>query len=237
LILRKFLFVIVFLPLFCLAQEDKFIISVSGTIIDGHSKETLSGAMVLNRRSHTGNFADPSGNFHVKIHKTDTLVFSVVGYSSIKICFADSLYHPSYKIKIELEKLKFQLRELEVMPERTLKEIEEDISGLGYKPQYQVEGLQAIASPVTFLYERFSRFEKQKRKAAELFNEEAKKDLLKELLKIYVKADIINLNENEFDEFLSFCYLPEEFIQHTSQYDLIMAVKYCYEGYLNYRRR
>ena len=112
------------------------------------------------------------------------------------------------------------------MPERTLKEIEKDIAELGYNERdYRLYGVDALQSPITFLYQAFSKRERSKRKVAELINEERKRDLLKELLHLYVEYDIINLSDEAFDEFIDFVNVPDSTIQGLSQYDFLVYIK------------
>ena len=62
------------------------------------------------------------------------------------------------------------------------------------------------------------------------------KTILKELFRKYIKADIINLNNRDFDEFILFCNLSEDFIMRASQYDLIMMIKGKYDQFLQLKK-
>ena len=134
-----------------------------------------------------------------------------------------------------LKKLLIVLDEVEVYPERELEEIEDDIEQLGVKLKEirPIRGTAALSSPITALYQRFSRIEQSKRKVAEMETADRRKELLKELLRKYVKHDIINLSEEAFDTFISYLNLSNEFIRQASSYDLIMAIKYQYEEFAN----
>ncbi|MBK6832565.1 MAG: hypothetical protein IPG92_18350 [Flavobacteriales bacterium] len=107
-----------------------------------------------------------------------------------------------------------------------------EISKLGYREQdYRISNVDALQSPITFLYQEFSRRERSKRLAAQLRNEDRKRELLRELLKKYVEFEIINLSDDAFDDFIDFCAVPEEVIKGLSQYDFLMYVKKKYELY------
>jgi hypothetical protein len=81
------------------------------------------------------------------------------------------------------------------------------------------------------LYERFSRFGKSKRLVAELENEDMKRDILKDMFRLFVKHDIINLNDEEFDAFIKYLNFSDEFMQNSTQLELIMAIKGKYETF------
>lgn len=210
---------------------------ISGKVTDAKTGLPLAGVMIINKRTNTGVFGEPDGNFSIYIIKDDQLIFSAVGYETKIFSLHDSIWKNYGEINIKLNKLNIDLQEVTVFPERSLKEIQKDIEDLGVNYAYQVQGTASFSSPITFLYERFSRFEKQKRKAAELYNEENKKELLKELFRKYIKADIINLSLKDFDEFISYCRLPEEFIKEATQYDLVMAIKLKYNEFKELGKR
>jgi hypothetical protein len=90
----------------------------------------------------------------------------------------------------------------------------------------------ALNSPITFLYERFSKYGRNKAKLADLKNLEQKKDLLKELFRIYVKTDIMDLDESEFDDFILFMNLSDDFIKNSSQYDLTQYILLKFDEYM-----
>lgn len=217
------------------SQNQK--INVSGVVIDKMTGYPLANLMIINKRTSTGIFGGADGVFSNSLLKNDTLIFSVINYETRIVCFKDSLLHDQNKIVIQMEKLKIDLQQVNIFPERTLNEIQKEIDDLGVDYNYQVQGFEAVNSPISYLYERFSRFEIQRKKAAELYNEEKKKELLKELFKKYIKADIINLNEVDFEDFIHFCHLPEEFIKKSTQYELTMAIKVRFEQYIKFKRQ
>ena len=60
-----------------------------------------------------------------------------------------------------------------------MKQIQKDIDKLGYRESdYRVSTVDAFQSPITFLYQEFSRRERSKRLVAQLENEDRKRALL-----------------------------------------------------------
>ncbi len=188
--------------------------------------------MVINKRSNNGTFADSDGKFSISAMQSDTILLSAVGFKIKKICIKDSTAKKVYNIIIPLEKLYFTLHEVSVFAIRNLNEIQRDIDKLGIKKTYTVEGLDAISSPITYLYERFSKFARSKRKVAEWENEDFKRDILKDLFRLYIKHDIINLNEEEFDAFIKYLNFSDYFMQNATQLELTMAIKGKYENFI-----
>lgn len=182
--------------------------------------------MIVNKHSGNGVFADAEGKFSIKASQSDTLLFSIIGYNTKKVCLKDSMLRNSYYIEVEMQKLQFTLKEVSVFGTRSLTEIDKDIARLDSTRRYRnYKSLDGLESPITYLYERFSKFGKAKQQVAEWENEDLKKDILKDLFRVYVKHDIIDLSEEEFDAFIDYCNLSEEFIKNASQFELVMAIK------------
>ena len=219
------------LTCFCLYSQAQNNITINGQAYDKESKLPLPKLMVINTRTNLGTFADSEGKFSITALQSDTILLSALGFKLKKICLKDSTFKKIFSINIPLEKLYFTLKEVSVFASRNLNEIQNDIDKLGIKKTYTTHGLDAIESPITFLYERFSRFGRSKQKVAEWENEDLKRDILKDLFRLYIKHEIIDLTEEEFDAFIKYLNLSDEFIQNASQLELTMAIKGKYENF------
>ncbi len=206
-------------------------IIITGQAYDNESKLPLSKIMVINKRTNNGMFADAEGKFAISVLQSDTLMLSALGYKLKKISFKDSTWKKQFSVFIPIEKLYFTLKEVSVFPIRSLNDIQKDIDKLGVKRSYSLEGVDAIQSPITYLYERFSKFGKSKQRVAEWENEDMKRDILKDLFRLFIKHDIIDLNDEEFDAFIKYLNFSDEFMQNATQLELIMAIKGKYESY------
>ncbi len=222
----------VLFSLFSISASAQTKVNISGNVFDSENKGLpLTRLMIINKRTNNGVFADAEGKFTLSINSTDTIIFSAIGFKVRSICFKDSLANGHSNFGIALQKLQFELNEISVFANRSLNEIQNDIDKLGVRKSYSLEGVDAISSPITALYERFSKFEKSKRKVAEWENEDLKRDILKELFRLYVKNDVIDLKDEEFDSFIKYLNLSDEFIQNATQFELVMAIKGKYESW------
>lgn len=208
------------------AQSDSVIIK--GKVTDKDNPYVWIPCMAINKTTGKGIFGDNGGRFIIKMKKSDTLIVNATGYIQQKFCFKDST-KKNYSLNVELYKKPIELKPVEVKPERDLVVIEEELKTLKKEEVNKVTGIYVVQSPITALYERFSKIGKQKNLVAEMEYEDKRMELMKELLSKYVRYDIIDLKDDEFDAFIEFLALPDEFIQHAEQYDLIMAIKYRYE--------
>jgi len=210
------------------AQTDTLLIKGK---ITNDNQTPLSHVMIINKRAGTGVFAAGDGTFRESYLRTDTIVISSVGYSTQYISFVDSAKKNNFDINIKLGAIRYKLKEVSIYPVKTLNQVDKEISEIGVKPTNTYKDVNALESPVTYLYERFSKFERSKRLVAQLENEDRKRAALKDLFRIYIKYDIIYLTDEQFDEFVDYCDLKDEFILNATQYELTKAIQLKFKGY------
>jgi hypothetical protein len=231
---KSIIFFVVSMFAFAVANAQSERIKINGKVYDPDNPSVYYSLMIINKSTQHGILGEPDGTFTVYAQKKDTIIIGCMGYQTTKITFADSVYKEEYTIKIPLQKLSITLKQVEIFAPRDLDKILSDIERLGYsKKDYVISGIDAVQSPITFLYQQFSRRERSIRKVAELQNEDRKRELLKELFQKYVDYNIINLNNEQFDAFIDFCNVSEEFLKYTSQYDFIMYIKYKFNQFVN----
>ncbi|MBK8497370.1 MAG: hypothetical protein IPL52_00800 [Flavobacteriales bacterium] len=214
------------------AMRAQELVTIHGRVSASAQEHAYYDLMIVNKRSRSGIFGNADGTFTVQAFRTDTLLIGSVGHRTAMITMADSMPKDSYTVLVRLQPLSVQLAEVEIISPRTLAEIQKDIEKLGYREaDYRISQVDALQSPITFLYQEFSRRERSKRLVAQMRNEDRKRELLKELLQEYVAYDIINLSDEAFDDFVDFCAVPDEVIKGLTQYDFLVWVKKKYELY------
>ena len=215
------------LPAF--AQQE---LIVKGVVVGGDGERVFYDLMIVNRRTRTGSFANTDGSFSTRVLRNDTLLIGAGGYVTRTLPLGEFADDELVNLRITLRPWSIDLKPVAVLPQRTLKQIQDDIAKLGYNDKdYRESGVDAFQSPITFLYQEFSKRERSKREVAQLQNEDRKRELLRELLQQYVDYGIINLSDDSFDDFIDFCAVPEDMLKGLSQYDFLVYVKKKYELY------
>lgn len=222
------------LPLFittAYAQQ----IEITGKAMDKNSPSLfLEQVMVINLRTQQGVFGNPDNTFIITAEKNDTIIITAYGYQALKVCFRDSVFRESFKIIAGLSKISTTMREITVMAPRDLNRIEEDIKKLGYdKRDYRITGVAAWQSPLTALYQEFSRRERSRRKVAELMNDDERRALLREVLANYSRSGLIKMQYNEYNAFIDYLGLNDFILKSFTQYELAVFIKNKYISYSN----
>jgi len=231
--MKRFLFLISFAASLSYGQTNAndSLVTIKGKVKDTTYNVGFYNLLVLNKSVGKGNFGQYDGSFTISVKKSDTIGISVSGYQTIYISYADSAYQRFYRPTLYLETLEFQGEEVEVKPLKTLEELKEERASISKREVPTVTVTNAFQSPITALYMAFSKREKTKRLIAEMEYQDQQDDVVKEILRVYVSNDIIDLSQDEFNEFIRFLNLNPEFLKSATDYELIVYIKGKYEHY------
>lgn len=210
---------------------------VRGVVYDVADSSVALPPMIINRNTGKGLMGAAGIEFKVTINRNDTLIITSGGYSSVRVALHDSAVKNEYYVRIGLRIKVQKLPQVAIYPTKQLEEVKKEREALGVKYHYQLtRPMEMAASPITALYERFSQKERSKKYVAEMEDKDRQEDVLKDLFRIYVKADVIDLDEDEFDKFILYLNLPEDFLKTASEYDLVMAIKLRYDQFREVER-
>lgn len=202
----------------------------TGKVVDSLRPQTFYNLMLVNKRTGQGVFGQPNGSFSIYVSTGDTVFVSVKEYiTQIEIVIPDS--NCQFRKRILLEPKPRDLREIKVKPLRSLEEIREEREALAMRETRIVTGIEVMQSPITALYQAFSRKERNKVWIAEQEYKDDQRRIVKELLQLYVSYDIISLNEDEFDDFIFFLNVSDEFLKTASDMELITFIKDKFEHF------
>lgn len=187
--------------------------------------------MIVNRTTGKGVFGQPNGHFSVYVNDGDSVTISIKGYDLINVKIeADSSCRVVKNFPVVGKPYEFE--EVVVRPIKSLEQIREEREALVMVETRTVKGVEAFVSPITALYQALSRTERSKRKVEEMKFVDSKRDILKELLRAYVAYDVVNLTEEEFDEFIYFLNMDPAFLRTASEWELIEFIKGKYEHFV-----
>ncbi|MEX2485696.1 MAG: hypothetical protein WED10_14080 [Brumimicrobium sp.] len=203
---------------------------LKGYVEDSIKKQSFYNLMVVNMSTQQGVFGGSNGDFSVYARPSDTVVFSVSGYpkktitvTSDENCQMDTVIYLESKVQ--------EYEAIEVSPIKTLDEIKREREELSKRETRTVTGIDVLQSPITALYERFSKRAQSKRLVAEMEHQDNINNVLKELLRVYVSYDVVYLEEEEFEAFVYFLNIDEHFLKTASDYELITYIKDKLEHY------
>ncbi len=226
--MRRIFIALLLLPIGSYAQCERVL--VSGRVIDTLRPQNFYNMMIVDRSTGLGVFGQPNGRFTVYADDKDTVSLSVKGYPLINfVVNADS--NCQFRQTFYVEGKVQEIDPVVVRPLKTLEQIKEEREALALRETRMVTGIEVMQSPITALYQAFSKKERTKRWIAEQEFKDNQTKVLKDLLRTYVAYDIVNLSDDELEEFIYFLNMDENFLKTASEMELITFIQDKYEHY------
>ena len=188
-----------FLTLPALAQTQHSL-WVSGQVYHETEKTPIAGVSVFRKSTGEGVATNGQGQFRIQISPSDTVVFRALGFKRKE--YVPSLRSVTeIRINILLAEESVQLQEVKVSPLATPEKVDRVLRNMKPRPAPPKprmnptipvfiippgppEPLNPFASPLSFLYEQFSKDGKQRSRVAKLVEErERQKELEKQILR------------------------------------------------------
>ncbi len=212
------------------AQTDT--VTIHLTVYDSYSMRPLSGVSVINPKLNYSLVSSKGGTITERILKRDTLFLFFPGYRTAKFSVSDSTYKPDYYLRLALEPITATLNQpVIIKAPKTLEEIEEDRKKLGITPKELERPQMSFTSPISALYEMLSGRAQERETLKRQIKEEDKRKIFRELLRYYNENGLIDLPESDYEEFITYCNLPLEFIKYNSDYEITKTIVGLYNKY------
>ena len=205
---------------------------IVGKVIDPETMKGVDRASVLNQATKHIVKTNTNGLFSILAGKDDSLIVTSLthgrngiqwdGITEEPVIYSRRLMKsidlPEVKIKTKREEqLEKEIREILAEPERTTK--------LGGE-----KTMELIQSPISLLYEAFSRRAKSDRKVLVLMQQERRQKLAEYRLSM-IAGRITDYRGDELDRFMYFCNFKQDFLLTSSEYDLTYEILQAQKQY------
>lgn len=212
------------------AQEECEQVLFTGKVQDTLIPNTFYNLMVINRTTGRGAFGQPDGTFSVYASNGDSISLSITGYPAVHTrVVADS--NCQFKQSFIIEGNPQEFDDVIVRPLKSLQEIREERQALALRETRTVTGIEMLQSPITALYQAFSKKERTKRWIAEQEHKDDQLNVVRDLIRTYAAYDVIELNDEEFEEFIYFLNMDEQFLKTASEMELITFIQDKFQHY------
>jgi hypothetical protein len=219
-----------FVSLHFFAQNACTKVYVKGSVKDTLQNQSFYNLMIVNKATGRGVFGQPDGTFQIYANQGDTLSLSVKNYGVFRFQVVGDSNCQMYLQQLMVSKVKM-LTEVVIKPLKSVQQIKEERANLALKETHSVTGVDVLQSPITALYERFSKKAQQREKIEGLIYIDQQRKVLKELLRIYVAYEVIDLKDDEFDAFIIFLNINEDFLKTSSDMELINFIRGKFEHF------
>jgi hypothetical protein len=249
----RYIFLSLFLILsnLIVGQNDTLTSILQGTVVHNETKLPISNVHVINTTKIRGTITDGNGFFEVNAKLNDTLLFSYLGFETIKVKITND-WVKNKTSKIVLTEKAYALEEVIISKynltgymevDTKLIHVEGDsyrysISGLdaGYEAGEKTPGavtkvLGAIFNPADFLYNAFGKRPRQMRKLKEMKKDDTVRNLLASKFDRETLAALLEIDKDDIPQILQNCNYSEYFIKSANDLQILEAISACYEEY------
>ncbi len=217
---------------------------VKGSVLSSEDYSPLHNVHIVNLSANRGVVSGADGKFIITAKPTDTLVFSSVG-------FYDTIFivETPGEITVIMTPAVYPIGEVTILPYKTYAEFKQAFKNMEVEKPMQFDesyfskgearpsdkpgfGL-TIDGPITALYNAFSREGKQRRNYERYMRESAVWEEVGRRYNVQIVRRITGIeNDMEAIKFMQYCRFDNQFVLQSTQYELLAAVKQCYEAYL-----
>ncbi|MBL3658081.1 carboxypeptidase-like regulatory domain-containing protein [Fulvivirga sediminis] len=228
--------------LFAYSQNSN--IEITGRIIEAESNSAVPFVHVVNKTSNKGVVSNTEGRFWITMDKTDTLVFSSIGFEPYAYTIKENVQTNKIDLTIELNTSTMELQPVKVFAYRDEKALKQAILNMQTpivkdnetsvmlntptRPKWtQPEGGVSIGGPFSAIYNKVSKEAKEKKKLQRYERAYDNQLLAKEKYNKRVVIELTGLPEDKVEDFMVYCELKENFIINSSEYEIAVAVNQC----------
>lgn len=231
---------------------------VAGYVFEESTGEPLPYVNVYVKKSRSGTITDTLGYFLLNATINDTIIFSSLGYDRKYVILTDSATDKKEPLIVFMDTKVYEIRSVEVISLRKYKQLEYEITNMRLpddeftyaannfpfrspdidyytRGSTPMQGIGMVFSPITALYDMFSKEGKEKQKLAELQGKDYLNSLIEEKISAALVMKITGLNQSETNAFLEWCNFSPEFVMKLTEYDLVSVIVYKYKLYENLR--
>lgn len=218
---------------------------IAGIVVDAETTEPLPYVNIYVKHSRKGTITDTSGYFVLFANIGDTIVFSSIGYEKLLVTASDSTGDISRSAYVEMEKTVYELSSVDIIALRRYEQFRYEIThmvlpeddyqralqnfplrpaDLDYYSRHGTMGFGIVLSPITALYDAFSKEGKERRKLEEIQERDLIKNAVGEKFNVAMVMRITGLSEAEAIAFIEWMALPDRFVLNTAEYQLIEVI-------------
>ena len=249
--MKKFLGLLILIyatPLLVIAQEpaqQNDPIPVRGEVISLETGEVIPYVHIIDQTKSQGTTSNIYGKFAIMIEPTDTLVFSAVGFEKLTIVLAQEGIDLKENIQISLAPSTYELGTVQIHALKDEAGFKQDILNLRLPEEKKItipntyEGprdpnarFSLASGPFSAVQNMFSKEAKEIRKYQEAIKDYPREMTIATKYNREIVKEITGLENEELNDFMLFCKVPDDFILSANDYEIVLAVNNCYKDFL-----
>lgn len=247
--MKKFLGLTIFIcitPLLIFAQAPtQQPVVIRGEIINKETGDIVPYVHIIDESKSLGTTSDLNGRFEVMIDPADTLVFSAVGFEKSMIIFAHEAIDLEKEVQIALTPSTYELDAVQIHALKDEAAFKQEILNLRLPEEKKIiipgtyDGPRdpnarfALArGPLSTVQNMFSKEAKELKKYQEVIRDYPREKAIAAKYNSDIVREITGLKDEELNDFMLFCKVPDDFILTANEYEIVLAVNNCYKDFI-----
>ena len=205
------------------------VISVSGVVIDSATQKPLFKTTVVRLSDNAVFLTDSLGRFDITCTRNDAVRFSYVGFKTLRLVVAnapDSVPGVKKFLRIEMPVDKHALQQIVIKGQKP-----QQVDSVYYDKALKPVAATLLESPITAIYNEFSKKEKEKRQLQEILQAKYRDDLFRYRMPASRLLHITGDKSFTPDLMQRRCPMSEYLLLTASDYDLYQYAKDCHARY------
>lgn len=221
---KTFLFLFLFISLHSKAQ-----ILFRGFLYDSASKTILTPVRIENLSTHDGTTTNNNGYFEINAKVDDYIIFSYVSYKN-KVVKIEGNENGLIK-NIYLTMKPIQLKDVIIKKGPT--EYQNDSANRAsiYQDAFEYNQQKSAFSPITSVYQKFSKKYKDLRKFQSQIVDMEKQKFIDTRYNSTLVSSLTKLNEEDAQKFMNAYPMEYDFARTASELEIKLWIKYYFQEY------
>ncbi len=224
---------------------------IAGYIYDTKTQAAIPYVNVFVKNSRVGTISDTSGYFILSATPKDTLIISCLGYKTVAVFVPAQSTEEKEPLFVFLDPRAYELKNVNIIALRRQQQFEYDFMNLNVKNMdidnavknfpikekvlafYERDASFTgfVVSPISALYDAFSKEAKEKRKLDKIRQQEESAKFVLSKLQYSLIENITGLKGENLNKFLSWCDFRTDFLMNISDYDLVILLSHKFNTY------
>lgn len=180
--------------------------------------------------THKGVFSDNRGNFAIVASPGDRILFTHVGYKNKVIIFQLEDQQGSKEIKMSLKPV--QLKDVTIRKGPTQYQLDSARRADIYKDAFEYEQQKSVMTPITSVYQKFSKKYKRLRKFQDQIVDIEQQKFIDTRYNPEIVMSLTKVNEETCNEFMKKYPMDLDYARTASDLEIKMWIKYNYQDFL-----
>lgn len=224
--MRTLFIVSIFCMLVFQGKAQKYI---SGMVLDSAKKVVLANVRVENAEMRKGTTTLEDGTFSILARNGDHLVFSMVGYKNRVITIDERTKLP---LAISLPIKAYELKPVIVNQGMTDYQKDSMRRAELYQDVIQYEQQKSVMSPVSTVYQKFSRKHKDLRKLQQQIVSTEEQKFIDTRYTSSLVQNLTNIEKDSISSFMNQYPMEYDYARAASELEIKMWIKYNYQDYV-----